>query len=485
MDSIKKNFFYNTLYQLMIVIIPIVTTPYVTRTLGANSLGLYGYTAAIAGYFMLCSRLGFENHGNRSIAKARVDGSVSRTFWSVFFLQIFIGIIVIIAYVIFVVFVFRQHIILMLTQGLILFGTMIDVSWLFMGLERFSIIILRNTIVKLITIGSIFIFVQNTQDTLVYALIITFGQVIGFLIVLPYLKSLVKFYKPTNTEVLSQLKPILKLAIPLIAISMFTILDTVFVGLFSNNKQVAFYNMATSILAMPKSIIGALGVVMLPRIANFFAESDGSSRKDIFINPTIIFITIYSFGAMFGLIGVSKVLAPVFLGPQFQNVSSLIVIMAFILPIYSWGNMIRTQILIPKSNDRPYIISVILGAIINICLNVFLIPYYGSLGAVIAILVTEYTLAIYVMWSVRHDIIFKNYFSISVYFIFNGVLMAIIIRAVGNLLGNHIITLIIQLITGIIVYGIFSFIYLRRSNNKILSGLRLKLGKYEIFNKKI
>ena len=75
MNSIKKNLFYNSLYQILVVLTPLITSPYISRVLGANGLGIYSYSYTIANYFLIFAMLGVMNYGNRSIAKVRSDRS--------------------------------------------------------------------------------------------------------------------------------------------------------------------------------------------------------------------------------------------------------------------------------------------------------------------------------------------------------------------------------------------------------------------------
>ena len=71
MESVKKNFLYNIVYQILLIILPLITAPYVSRTLGATSVGIYSYINSIAYYFLIIAMLGISNYGNREIAAVR------------------------------------------------------------------------------------------------------------------------------------------------------------------------------------------------------------------------------------------------------------------------------------------------------------------------------------------------------------------------------------------------------------------------------
>ncbi|WP_165964890.1 oligosaccharide flippase family protein [Periweissella cryptocerci] len=479
----KKNFTYNLVYQILIVLVPVLTTPYVSRVLGAESLGVYGFTASVAGYFLVFANLGFANYGNRSIAKVRNDKyQLRETFWSIYMLQILVGLVIVCIYLVVTLGIMRQNNIIFLVQGIIILSALFDTTWLFMGLEKFGIVIFRNTLIKILTLAAIFMFVKGPDDLLKYALIVPAGQLIGFIIVLPMAVKEVGKLKFNLKKSFQHFKPVLVLFVPMIAISLFTSMDTILVGIFSSAKQVAFYQLTSTILSMPKSVIGALGAVMLPRLAHTFANGNDNSSTNIsvYMDNSIIFISFYSFAAMFGLIGVAPILANVFLGNGYGEVGYLLTIIATVIPIYAWGNLIRTQLLIPKSNDKPYVISIVLGAITNVTLNLILIRFLGALGGVIATVLTEYVLATYVMVYCAKDIHYSRYGMMSGVFISIGIIMAIVTRLIGIKMGYGVVTLMVQVIVGMFIYLSFTLVYLKKSKNKLFSELSLKVLGYKI-----
>ena len=99
MSSIKKNLGYQTIYQILITILPLITSPYLSRVLGAYQLGVCSYTTSVVGYFTLFAMLGTTNYGTRSIAAAGKDKiKRSEAFWSIFLLQVGIALICLMAY---------------------------------------------------------------------------------------------------------------------------------------------------------------------------------------------------------------------------------------------------------------------------------------------------------------------------------------------------------------------------------------------------
>lgn len=99
MHSVRRNFLWNSSYQLLLVLAPLVTTPYLSRTLGAEQVGVYSFTYSIANYFVLFATLGMANYGVRVVASAGDDrAGRSKAFWSTFFSQLCVAVPVIVAY---------------------------------------------------------------------------------------------------------------------------------------------------------------------------------------------------------------------------------------------------------------------------------------------------------------------------------------------------------------------------------------------------
>ena len=150
MSSVKRNVTYNIIYQILILIIPLITAPYLSRVVGAKGVGIYSYTYSIVYYFMLLCLLGVNNYGNRLIAKVRDDKEkLSKTFFSVYLFQLFMGIIMLIVYIIYLLCVNNEYKTIALIQSLYILSAIVDINWFFFGLEEFKATITRNTLLKI------------------------------------------------------------------------------------------------------------------------------------------------------------------------------------------------------------------------------------------------------------------------------------------------------------------------------------------------
>ncbi len=328
MDSLKKNFSYNIVYQVLVVILPLITAPYISRTLGPTSVGVYSYTYSVAQYFLLFAMLGISNHGNRSIAAVRDDMEKrSRTFWSIYSIQFTTFSIAILVYTLYVVFIASDNKTVAFLQLLYVSSGLFDISWLFFGLEQFRITVTRNIVIKISTVVCMFIFVHQPSDLWKYTLIMALGTFFSQSYLWFYVCKEVKFVRISFADIKPNIKPILILFVPVIAYSVYKVMDKVMLGNMSDYDQVGYYQSAEKITNIPTGVITALGTVMLPRMSNLIATGD-MSKSNQYIRVSFKLVTVIGAAIAFGLIGVTNVLTPVYFGLDFLPTAPLITLLS-------------------------------------------------------------------------------------------------------------------------------------------------------------
>ena len=239
-----KNYLYNLMYQIITVIAPIITVPYVSRILGPEGLGKYSLTNAYANYFVLFGMVGLTMYCSREIAYVRdsID-DLSKTFWELNFLRFITMGISIIVYIITIIFIVkREDKLLYSIQLVLLWTSLFDISWLFIGLEDFKKVSIRNSIVKISGVILVFIFVKDRADIWLYALILSGTQFIGQIVMWFDIPQNIKFILPYRNGLTKHMKYSLKLFIPQIAITVYTMLDKIMLGNITNESQVGIYD---------------------------------------------------------------------------------------------------------------------------------------------------------------------------------------------------------------------------------------------------
>ena len=467
MKSLQKNFLYNVLYQILLVILPLITAPYISRTLGATAVGVYSYTYSVAYYFLLIAMLGIGNHGNRSVAAVRDDREkLNKTFSSIYSLQVMTFSIAILAYAFYLVLFVKDNRLIVLLQLIYVTSGLFDIGWLFFGLEQFKLTVARNTLIKISTVVLMFVFVHKPSDLWKYTLIMSAGTLFSQAYLWLYVKKYVSFKKCSVKEIASNIKPVLILFIPVLAYSIYKVMDKIMLGNMSSYDQVGFYNNAEKIINIPMGIITALGTVMLPRMSNIVANGD-KKRVDDYIRISAKLVTLLSSAIAFGLMGVSSVLAPVFFGDEFIACGEIIRLLSVTVFFIAWANVIRTQYLIPNKRDSIYLTSTMVGAILNLIINWMLIPKYQANGAAFGTIVAEFSVMLVQMVAVKNELPMRKYIMSYSPILINGLIMAVLVDRIGIKLGVSVSTLAIQILAGGFFFCIATIAYLRISNDEM------------------
>ena len=406
--SITRNYLYNMSYQLLAIIIPIITTPYISRVLGSENIGIYSYTISIVMYFITFGTLGIALYGKREIAYLQKDENKrSKVFWEIL---IFRCITLIISTILFYfIFIIKDNEYKIYYKILLieLISSAIDISWFFIGLEEFKKAVTRNFAIKVISVIAIFVFVKTKNDLIKYFLIYVLSNIVGNLTLWLYLPKMIKKVSFKEFNVLKHLKPTIELFIPQIAIEVYTLLDKTMIGAIINDKsEVGFYDQSQKIIKILLTIITSLGTVMMPRIASKFVDN---KKEDIkrYMEKSFSIVFLLAFPLIFGLIAISKTFVPVFFGEGYEKVVILMQVISPIILFIGLSNVTGVQYLLATKKQKEYTISVILGAILNLILNSILIWKLGALGASIATVLAELLVTIVQLIFIKNEINIK------------------------------------------------------------------------------
>ncbi len=474
MKSIRKNFLYNVVYQLLLIVLPLITTPYVSRVLGVDGVGTYSYTYTIARYFVYFAMLGVQNYGNRSIAAVREDPeALSRTFWQIYGLQFLCAAISTVCYFAFVQIANRTYYWISLIQGVYVLSAILDISWFFFGLEEFKITVTRNIAIKLGSLACIFLFVKGEGDLWKYTLIMALGVFLSQGYLWLYLRRFVRWSRPAARAVLGHLRPALVLFVPVIAVSLYKMMDKVMLEAMSSITQVGYYESAEKILNIPLGVITALGTVMLPRMSNLAAKGQVEESKR-YIYSSILFAVFLACAMLFGIAGIASDFVPIFLGSEYLPCVGLLWMLAPTIFFLAWANVIRTQYLIPNHHDRSYIVSVVLGAAVNLLVNVLLIPSMAAMGAAVGTLCAEGVVCIYQTLAVRKELPIGRYLRDTLPFLAIGAGMWLLISWLSSRISGAALALVAEIAIGGAAYLLLSAVYMLVSRNPLAVALLQK-----------
>lgn len=393
-------------------------------------------------------------YGRREIAKNQDNKEkLSSTFFSLFFLKM---IALTIASIIFYVFfcIDNNYVIYYRILILEIISTVLDISWLYQGLEEFKKITIRNFVIKIISVILIFTLVKDQNDLINYILIYVVTNVLGNGALWLKITKYIDFKCIKNINILKYVKPAITMLIPQIAVSIYTVLDKTMIGsLCSNVAEVGYYEQSQKIVKLSMTIITSINTVMIPRIAKNY--SDGNKEAvNSYMKKTFNFIWFLAIPIMLGIIAISSKFVPWFLGEEFDKAIVLLNCTTPIILFISISSAIGSQYLMSINKQNIHTIFVIIGSILNAVTNFILIPKFFALGAAIATVLAEGFIAIAeIIYVVRTrkmtlKVIFVNWWK----YLASGIVMMIIIIVTTMRLNSSIITTIIQIVLGAIIY---------------------------------
>ena len=471
--KILKNYLLNSSYQLLIIIIPIVTIPYISRVLGPEGIGLNTFTAAVIQYFIIAGNLGISTYGNREIAYYQRDKKKrSQIFWEIIFLRFITFGISILCFVVFIGFQ-EQNQSLYIIQGIAILAALFDISWYFMGMENFKRTVTRNFIVSIVSLVCVFLFVKTKNDLLIYVIITTGGLLIGNLSLWPYLVSEVIKLRVKKLEIKKHLIPALLLFLPQIATMTYLVINKSMIGILDSVKSAGFFGQADTIIRTTLVLVTSFGVVMLPRVSNMYAE--GKSKEIIsLLSKSFEYMSAIAIPIMFGIMGISLKFAPFFFGISFSEVGILMMLEAPIILFIAWSNVIGTQYLLPLNKLKQYTWSVSIGAIFNILLNFLVIPLFGVVGAMVTTLFTELIVCSCMYFFVRKEVKFFSFFMNTWKYWVSGLLMFFVVFILNEMMKMSLVTLAFQVVIGGLVYILINFVLRTSLTKEVGNTLKLR-----------
>ena len=401
--KVIKNYLYNLSYQILTIILPIITVPYVTRIFTSEDLGNYGFYNSIVSYFSLFAMLGIGIYGTKQIAAAR---DVSSTFWNIYAIQLIASLLALFVYVITLVSIPKMSGMVPIILGIVLLTKMIDISWLFTGKEDFKKITLRNTMVKVAGVISIFTFIKSSEDLYLYIFLIVIFDFLGQFVMWIPAKKFIK--RPSfDTKIIKKnLHPIVLLFLPQVAISLYVVLDRTLLGLLGSYSDVGIYEQGQKLTSILLTVVSSLGAVMLPRIANLLSERKEKEAQNM-VRFSFILYNLIIFPMIFGLIAINEVFVRLFLGQNFQDVKYVLYIIVFNIMFIGWTNILGYQVLVVRNKNKEFMLSTTIPAIVSVAVNITVIPFFGYIGASITSVVVEF-LVFAIQWYYSRNIINKN-----------------------------------------------------------------------------
>ena len=433
-NSLHKNYFLQIANTLIVNVIPIFTIPYLTRVLGPDNLGYYSYLASIASYFVLFANLGSASYGTREVAYSQASKEkYSEKFCGIQVMRTIIGSGVLFVYLIFSLF-FNADKIVLLILALNIVNVIFDISWFYSGLEDFSTVVRRTMIVKIIYVVSLFTAVNSVDDFHRYVLIEVGALILTSIFLWKGIRKRVIFSLPSAPW--HHFRNFISFFIPALAIQLYTVVDKTMIGMFAIDtyNENAYYEFAQNIVRSCLFICTALTTVSSPRISFSIASHDyDQMRSRLYFSYRFVWFT---------ALPICIVLWP-------------------LVPIIGLSTTSGNQFFMPMNYVRFQSISLITGSIVNIFLNLLLIPKYAAIGASIASVIAEFSVSTMQLIFIHHIDQLKIWriLGSSLKYIAACIVMVIVYSIVSPFFSTGVIPAVCLAIIGVATYFVALIVF--------------------------
>ena len=458
-NKLKKNYIYNLSYQIFAIIVPLVTTPYISRILSPGGIGKYSFTYAIVKYFILVAILGSSSFGIREIGKCIEDKKErSKVFWNIFSFRFISTLLMIILYLIYVL-LFASNKTIALVQTIYLVGLLFDISWFYQGIEDIKRITIRNFFIKLLNIVFIFMFIKEEKDLLLYVFGLASFSFLG--IISMWYKVGKHLNKPNIRDIkpYKNIKEMLELFIPTIAVTIFSLIDKTMIGLFSSSSvENGYYEQSLKIVDMSLTIVTSLSSIMIPSIAREYHKKNYDSVNNK-MEKSYRFVFLLAIPMTMGLIGITNKFVPLFFGNEYDKVKVILPILSLLYIPMCINNITGTQYLIATGKQNKYSKFLLIGGLSNIIFNFILIPIYYSIGAAIGSLFGELvSMSLCILYLERNHLLNFKIFRLSNKYLLSGTIMLIFLILLNLVRLNNLCFCIIGIIGSMAIYSILLLI---------------------------
>ena len=474
--KVIRNYLYNVGYQVLAIIVPLITSAYVSRVLRPEGVGANAFTNSIIQYFILFASMGIGYYGNRQIAYVRDNRTkMAKTFWEIQIVKTIMTLVSIITFEIFLIFYTRQFD-YMVAQSLNLIAVAFDISWFYEGVENFKVTVLKNSLVKIVSMIAIFVFIKGPYDVTLYIVVLALSTLLGNLTLWPDIYRDLPRVKIRSLNPWIHFLPMVELFIPQIATQVYVQLNRTMLGVMVSETASGYYQYSDNLVKLILALVTATGTVMLPHVAN--AVSHGDMKKvNQMLYKSFDFVSAMAVPMMFGLAAISLTLAPKYYGPGYGPVGPAMMIESIVIIMIAWSNVLGVQYLLPIHHQKQFTISVTVGALINIVLNFPLIEIWGLNGAMWSTVLSEIGVTLYQLIVVRGLLSYKELFKGTWKYLVSGLVMFLPIFWMNTHLKDSWLMMGLEVIIGVVIYTVMVMILRAPIVGQAKQLIKEKLGK--------
>lgn len=476
MGKIAKNYLYTAAYQILVLIAPIITAPYLARVLGAANLGIYSYVNSSGNIITTLTLLGIYAYGNRQTAYVRENrDDLTSTFWELELIRFFLGAIGTVIYFLYGLANTEYHLYFSIYYPYIL-AQFLDCSWVYVGLENMKPAVMKNFITKLVNIAGIFIFVKSENDLWIYIFLLAVTTLIANLSIYMQLPRYIDKPKIHTRMLPVHLKGSLALFLPQVASLFYLQVDKVMLEwLTGTTSQVSFYDQAEKIVTIPLSLITVISSVVMPRLANEHQKGNLHEIQSLLLRAGKYALCM-AMPMMLGLFCISQQFIPWYLGEEFYSTSIAIMILTPIILLNSLSGISGKQFFTATNQTNILLKAYVTAAVMNILVNLLLIPRYGYVGAAIATVLSSLSSVIIQYHYLVRQVNVKKLLNYGFKYFAGAFIMGLCICLFSWRLEAKILTTLVQVLAGSAVYFLYLFLTKDSVLREIFCKLKIKIS---------
>ena len=452
--SIKINYIYNLLLTMVNMIFPLMTSSYLSATLGAENIGKVNYASSVVTWFLLFASFGIPRYGIREISKKRNNKKdLASVFWNLLLVQLVFSLVAIFVYIVlvFTLPTFKSEIQLFLLMLIMIVLNIFSIDWFYQGIEEYKYIAVRNIIVKIGSIVLIFLLINEKEDYLIYSLINIIGLTFNNFLNYRHARKYIEF-KIYNFKFIHYLKELRVYFMTNLIIAIYLQLDQLFIGNIST-KDLAYYVRSKMVLGIGIGIVNSLITVLIPRTA-YLMENDYSGYKKN-VEKSINYIYLLAIPCAVGIFLLAKEVMILLGGTEFLSAIVSLQVISILVLVQSIGNWQVNQVFLPHRMENVAFRIQCFAAIISVILNLLLIPKYSYIGAAVTWVIVELSLMIIEGIIIKYKCkdINIRYINPSLFkYILSVILMAIGVIYIKANIDSVLIIVVLCLLTAPFIY---------------------------------
>lgn len=476
MKSLAKNSLFNVTYKCTSVIFPLLMAAYVSRILSPDGVGRVASAQNIVTYFTILAALGLPTYGTKIISATKSSKELNRAFNELFIINVFSTTFCWIAYytLIFTFSYFQGQRNLYCVTGLLIIFNYINVDWFYQGKEEYRYIMVRSLVVRFFSLLAVFLFVRTPEDYIIYALVLTLSKAANYIFNIYNLRKVVSF-SFANINIKQHIKPVFVLLAASLAIEIYTLADTTMLSVMCGARSVGYYSTAVKSISVAKMLITSTIGVFLPRLSYYFAHKDMKQFITL-VNRGFKLLLLLTIPAAIGVFLIADQITIILYGAEFAVSAVTTRILSLSIITVGFSNFIGYQILVTIKKEKLMFYSTLVGAVVNVALNYFMIRAYAQNGAAIASVITELCVTCVQLLFIKKIVAFHFCFAYIRSLLVSNVAMIVCVLTIHRFVTSTVFSLICSLVIGMTSYFVVGLL---SKNELLLQGLD-RIKKYGI-----